>query len=391
MRREKRCSNNRFKEKNAKRISKSNHSNSQTKEKDYNKHVRLDRGLKSGKRGKRDGNYNQNINSAKHYLPYQGNVVDREERKGKRGTNIKSSIDNSIIRRCDERDGRFIVYGSNAVKGVLKNQSRKIIFVICTEDGLEEVKSSISGDIDSIQHKVILTSQETLCAILRNIKVEARKYSVILYVGRFEQNTSLDDLLKSIDKINIDTPKQDKESKDRFLGNINSEAYNTGGIQDLVNGNRLSTFVILDGITDPRNIGAIIRSARAFGINAVIMQRKNSPEINTTIIRSSAGYCEEINIYYVTNLVNTIKKLQKHEFHVFGLDGDSSEFLDKNIFNKEDKKICFVMGSEGYGMSRIVKENCDRIIKIPMMNKVESLNVASAATISFYMSSLTRE
>lgn len=139
--------------------------------------------------------------------------------------------------------------------------------------------------------------------------------------------------------------------------------------------------VLLDQVTDPHNVGAIIRSANAFGAGAVITTIKNAATDSPIIAKSSSGAIEDTPLIAVSNLNNTIKTLQKEGFWVIGLDG----YAENEIQNTDLKgKIALVMGSEGSGMRKLVKNNCDSLVKLPMIGTVESLNVSVACGVSLY-------
>lgn len=143
----------------------------------------------------------------------------------------------------------------------------------------------------------------------------------------------------------------------------------------------VSCLVILDQITDPHNIGAIMRSANAFAADAIIIPENNAPKENSTIIKCSAGASENIPMIYVTNLASCIKLLKQNGYWIVGLDGGGEQFLDPAIFSN---KIAFIMGSEDTGMRKLTRENCDYLVKIPMSPTQESLNVSNAAAIALY-------
>ncbi len=139
---------------------------------------------------------------------------------------------------------------------------------------------------------------------------------------------------------------------------------------------------ILDQVTDTQNIGAIIRSAAAFGIEAIILPQDNSPNENATIAKAASGNLEMVKIIKVINLKSTMELLKKKGFWIIGFDGESKEILNKNLLAN---KVAIVLGSEEKGMRRLTAETCDHLVKIPMVSTVESLNVSNAAAIAFYL------
>ncbi len=141
---------------------------------------------------------------------------------------------------------------------------------------------------------------------------------------------------------------------------------------------------ILDQITDIQNVGTIIRSAVAFGVRAILIPADNSASENGALAKAAAGTLESIDIIEVTNLKNAIDKLKANGFWIIGLDSGTNEILTPNS-KILSGKIAIVLGSEGKGMRKLTKENCDHIVKVPMTPLAESLNVANAASIAFYL------
>lgn len=142
-----------------------------------------------------------------------------------------------------------------------------------------------------------------------------------------------------------------------------------------------STIIVLDQITDPQNIGAIIRSALAFDVDAVLLPEHSSPDETPAMVKASSGAIEKLPIIKVGNITNTIKALQKENYWAIGLDSNTSTLINKHNFGE---KTILVMGSEGKGMRRLTKETCDLVLKLPMSDNVESLNVSNAAAIAMY-------
>ena len=139
--------------------------------------------------------------------------------------------------------------------------------------------------------------------------------------------------------------------------------------------------VILDHLEDPHNLGAIIRTAEAAGIDGIIIPKDRSVDINSTVMKTSAGALENMKVSKVTNIVSTIKDLKNHGFWVVGT------AMEGNYDFKEidySGKIALVIGNEGNGMSKGVTDVCDYIAKIPMKGKINSLNASVAAGIMIY-------
>ncbi|MER2134807.1 MAG: 23S rRNA (guanosine(2251)-2'-O)-methyltransferase RlmB [Arthrobacter sp.] len=141
-------------------------------------------------------------------------------------------------------------------------------------------------------------------------------------------------------------------------------------------------FVALDGITDPRNLGAIIRSASAFSAHGVIVPERRSVGVTASAWKTSAGAAVRVPVARAGNLNNTLKTFKKMGIFVLGLDGDGDVSLPDLALAKEP--VCIVVGSEGKGLSRLVGENCDQIVSIPIDSAMESLNASMAVGITLY-------
>lgn len=139
--------------------------------------------------------------------------------------------------------------------------------------------------------------------------------------------------------------------------------------------------LILDGIEDPHNLGAIIRTAETAGVHGIVIPKRRAASVNSTVNKTSAGAVEHMKIARVNNINETIKYLKDNGLWIIGTDGNA----DKYYYEQDLKgSIAIVIGSEGTGMSRIVSENCDLLIKIPMKGKITSLNASVSAGIVIY-------
>ena len=139
--------------------------------------------------------------------------------------------------------------------------------------------------------------------------------------------------------------------------------------------------VILDHLEDPHNLGAIIRTSEAAGVNGIIIPKDRGVSVNSTVIKTSTGAIDNIPVAMVTNLKQTIEDLKKNGFWVVGTAMENSTDYREIDYSG---KIALVIGNEGSGMSRMIFESCDFIAKIPMYGKVNSLNASVAAGIMIY-------
>jgi 23S rRNA (guanosine2251-2'-O)-methyltransferase len=150
---------------------------------------------------------------------------------------------------------------------------------------------------------------------------------------------------------------------------------------DLVAGATTTPLLVaLDGVTDPRNLGAVIRSAVAFGAQGIVLPTRRSAGITATAWRTSAGTAARIPVAQVTNLVRALKDCQQAGLQVVGLDADGETTLDE--FDYATDPLVIVVGSEGRGLSRLVGQTCDVRLAIPMPGQAESLNASVAAAVT---------
>ncbi len=140
--------------------------------------------------------------------------------------------------------------------------------------------------------------------------------------------------------------------------------------------------LLLDLLKDPQNVGVLLRIADAVGVHGVIMQDRRSVSVTPSVVAASSGAVEHLKVVQVTNLVNTIKDLKKQDIWFVGLDiGEGMQPLGKVDL---DMPLGLVLGSEGEGMRRLVRETCDILLTLPMRGKVASLNVATVGSVALY-------
>lgn len=199
-----------------------------------------------------------------------------------------------------------------------------------------------------------------------------------------KQNSKLvDTIIKKLEEKNIEISFVDKRFFDKIDVNhqgvmLEVESFKYATMDDVKDANRL---IILDKIEDPHNLGAIIRSAESFGFDGVIIPERRSASVTSTVYKTSAGAINNIKVIRVTNLTRTIKDLKDMGFWIYGLAGEADSDISKADLKG---KVTLVIGNEGEGISRLVRENCDMLINIPMLGKVNSLNASVAAGISMY-------
>ncbi|MDI6604430.1 MAG: 23S rRNA (guanosine(2251)-2'-O)-methyltransferase RlmB [Thermoanaerobacteraceae bacterium] len=139
--------------------------------------------------------------------------------------------------------------------------------------------------------------------------------------------------------------------------------------------------LLLDGITDTHNLGAIIRTAEAFGVHGIIIPRRRAAGVNSTVVKTSAGATEYVKIAKVSNINIAIKKLKEEGIWIVGSSIDSKTDFDKADYTLP---IAIVIGSEGEGMAELTQKNCDFIVKIPMTGHINSLNASVAASLIMF-------
>ena len=146
--------------------------------------------------------------------------------------------------------------------------------------------------------------------------------------------------------------------------------------------NKTPLFVALDGITDPRNLGAIIRSTAAFGGNGIILPQRRSVGVTAAAWKTSAGAAARLPVSMAANLTATIKSFKDQGVFVIGLDGGGDTMLPG--LELADRPLLIVVGNEGKGLSKLVTDNCDAIVSIPISSSTESLNAGIAASVALY-------
>jgi len=228
------------------------------------------------------------------------------------------------------------------------------------------------------QHAVIEALKNTKRKVLRVFLTEESKKNI-------HRKSPKKDLLKDV-KVYFKTKKElDKYStKENLLHQgyvAEIEHLEKPILKDFIKEKNNITLACLDGVTDPRNIGSVIRSAAAFSIDGIIIKERNFPSESKLMFKAASGAIEYMNIFEVSNINSTLKNLKEKNFWVYGFDGNG----EKNFTQVEWKgNNILLFGSEGSGMHQHTSKYADFLVKIDINKKIESLNISNSATIVFH-------
>ena len=235
----------------------------------------------------------------------------------------------------------FLIAGKHAVTEALKNPNRNVSKVLLTE----ESKKSINKENQNLN-------------LLKNIKVFFKTKKELDRLCSKEQ-ISHQGLIAEIEHI-------EKKSLKNYLTENNKKNI---------------TFVALEEVTDPRNIGSIIRCAASFNIDGIIVKERSFPSESKLLYKSASGCLEHINIFEVSNINTTLKYLKTKNFWIYGFDKNGSKDFSQHSW---DGNNVLLFGSEGYGLKYQTLKNSDFLLKININKKVESLNISNSAAIVFH-------
>lgn len=211
-----------------------------------------------------------------------------------------------------------------------------------------------------------------------------RKIYRLYLDDKFKDRQFLDFLSqREIDVIKVSKDKLNELSNNAIHQGVVADVsdYQYYDLEQVYQQNKTNRFIILDEITDPHNLGAILRTAEAAGIDAIIVSKRQQAPLNATVAKVSSGAIEHVPVIAVSNLNNTILKLKKMNFIIVGTDGSAD--ISYQEMPKE-QNIAVILGSEGSGIRPLVKSNCDLLVKIPMYGKINSLNVSVAGALLMY-------
>ncbi|ARU55162.1 SAM-dependent 23S rRNA mG2251 2'-O-ribose methyltransferase [Oleiphilus messinensis] len=231
--------------------------------------------------------------------------------------------------------------------------------------GFHAVESLLKNQIDSVSELLVLKGRadRRLNAILALAK--GASHISIRYLDRHALDRQVGDRHQGIVAICSEQLEKDE-----------------GDLEDILQGQRESIFLlILDGVTDPHNLGACIRSANAAGVTAVIIPKDKSARLNSTALKVACGAAQYTPVVRVTNLARTLKWLQQYGIWIVGAAGEAEETIYQAEFTGS---VALVMGNEGKGLRRLTREHCDSLVKIPMSGDVSSLNVSVATGVCLF-------
>lgn len=250
-------------------------------------------------------------------------------------------VENNSSNKLKLETNQIILSGKHSILSALKNKKRKLYYLLLTEESSLFWKEQI---------KVLNLSLV--------IKIRTKDELDLMNNYQPHQNSIL--VTEPLDRISLDeylfTSKQSSHLPQRII--------------------------ILDQVTDPQNVGAIIRSAYAFNMDGVALSQSNSPSETSSMAKASSGAIEKIKIIQLSNMSREIKKLQAANFNVYGLAFGGNKTISE--LHSENGNVAIIVGSEGKGLRRLTKEKVDQLLEIPINKECESLNVANAASIAMF-------
>jgi 23S rRNA (guanosine2251-2'-O)-methyltransferase len=286
--------------------------------------------------------------SKRPYVHYPRNDRDKEP-QGRAG----SGEERDPNRRRDgdggrgkaESDGPLFIYGVHAADAALRNPARTIRQIMITENAENRMKDAIAARDARGGVKV---NQVTPRDLDRKLGADTVHQGVVLEVEPLPEPT-LEQL--------ADMPEQ------------------TGPL------------IVLDQVTDPHNVGAILRSAAVFGAQGLIMTRRHSPPLGGALAKVASGALEHVPIVLVPNLARALAELGKLAYHRIGLDGTGAAAIDAETFSGN---IAIILGAEGRGLRQLTQEHCDVLARISGSGPLGSLNVSNAAAVTLHLAAMRR-
>ena len=234
------------------------------------------------------------------------------------------------------------IAGKHAILSALNNKSRKLHYLITTNENFSKWENEI--------YKLKL-----------NLNIIVKSRDEIDKINNYKPHQNVILITEPLQRLTMDEFLSSKKIKSKIPVRI----------------------ILLDEVTDPQNVGAIIRSALAFKMDGLALSQRNSPQETSALSKASSGAIEKLKIIELSNMSREIKKLQRVNFSIFGLASEG----DKNIYELENEtgNVALILGSEGKGLRRLTKKSVDYLIKIPINEESDSLNVSNAASVAMFL------
>jgi 23S rRNA (guanosine2251-2'-O)-methyltransferase len=236
----------------------------------------------------------------------------------------------------------FLIAGKHAVTEALKNPKRKVLRIFLTEDSKKNINSKNQDKYLLKDVKVFYKTKKELDRLCSKDQISHQ--GLIAEIEPLEEANIKEYLIQNSEKKNI-------------------------------------TFAALEGVTDPRNIGSIIRSAASFDIDGIIVEERSYPGQSKLLYKSASGCVELLNIFELSNINTALKYLKSKNFWISGFDSESSKDFTKHDWGGRN---VLLFGSEGYGLKYQTKKNSDFLLRININKNVESLNISNSASIIFH-------
>ena len=243
----------------------------------------------------------------------------------------------------------FLIAGKHAVTEAIKNPKRKVLRVFLTEESKKNLNRKNQDKYLLKDVKVFYKTKKELDRLCSKDQISHQ--GLIAEIKPLEEANIKEYLIQNSEKKNI-------------------------------------TFVALEGVTDPRNIGSIIRSASSFDIDGIIVVKRSYPDQSKLLYKSASGCIELLNIFEVSNINTALKYLKSKNFWISGFDVESNKDFTKHDW---DGKNVLLFGSEGYGLKYQTLKNSDFLLKIQINSKIESLNISNSAAIVFHYINVSKK
>ena len=230
-------------------------------------------------------------------------------------------------------------------------------------------------------------------SVMETLRANRRKLEQVLLSDKVEIKGVIGEIAQMANAHDVAVKRVPREIMDDLANGANHQStiarvgeYPYADIEDILSvaaqRGEKPFILLLDLLKDPQNVGALLRVADAVGIHGVVMQERRNVSITPSVVNASSGAVEHLNVAQVTNLVNVMKDLKKQDVWLVGLDiGPDVHPINKTNL---DMALGLVLGSEGDGMRRLVRETCDLLVTLPMRGRVASLNVATVGSVALY-------